>query len=92
MSWEGLDVDSEDYKREVALAREKQLGLSKAFKRLFSTKDGQKVLDNLSERFIYNNNTPLDAININYEAAYHNGETGVIQYCHAQIAAAEMQK
>jgi hypothetical protein len=92
MSWNELDIDSDEYKQQIALAKEKQLGLAKAYKRLFSTEDGKKVLNNLSEMFIYNNNTSLDAINVNYSAAYHNGESGVVKYCHSQISAAEMKQ
>lgn len=84
MSWK--DLESKELTHEQKLEAEKALGLAKAYKRLFSTEDGVKVLNDLSERFIYNNNTSLDAINPNYEAAYHNGERGVVKSIHTKIA------
>ena len=88
MSWEELETNKEP-SHEQKLAREQEIALSKAYQRLFATKDGVKVLNDLSQRFIYNNNTPLEAVNPNYEAAYHNGESGVVKYCHTQMGLVE---
>ena len=88
MSWDNLESKKEAT-HEQKLAQERQLALSKAYKRLFSTEDGKKVLGDLNQKFIYNNNTNLEAVNPNYEAAYHNGESGVVKYCHLQMGLAE---
>lgn len=88
MSWDSLESKKEAT-HEQKLAQEQQIALSKAYKRLFSTGDGKKVLADLNQKFIYNNNTNLEAVNPNYEAAYHNGESGVVKYCHLQMGLAE---
>ncbi len=61
-------------------AKEKQVSMAQAYARVFSSDDGQKVLQDLSALFIYGNNTDLRAPNINYESAYHNGESGVVKF------------
>ena len=80
MSWEKLELDQEESNKKKAEIREKQVELAKAYHRCFSTDDGFKVIEDLSRRFLLDNNTPLNSQNINYEAAYHNGEAGAIKF------------
>ena len=80
MSWEGLEVDQEKAKKSKAEIRERQVELGKSYNRCFGTEDGIKVLEDLKRRFLMDNDTPLNAQNVGYEAAYHNGESGVIKY------------
>jgi hypothetical protein len=89
MSWEALEVDQEKANKTKAEIRERQTELAKAYNRCFSTDDGLKVLEDLSRRFIMDNDTPLSSANINYEAAYHNGESGVIKFIVHLIKRAE---
>lgn len=81
MSW--LDINK-DNKEQVLQAKarnaEERLALEQMFKRCFTTEDGEKVLQHLSQRFIYGNDTPLESANINYTAAYKNGEAGLVKY------------
>tara|TARA_R110000868_G_scaffold62726_5_gene189442 strand:+ start:1216 stop:1491 length:276 start_codon:yes stop_codon:yes gene_type:complete len=79
MSWDKLEIDQEKANKSKAEIRERQVELAKAYHRCFSTDDGLKVLEDLSRKFIMDNDTPLNSTNINYEAAYHNGEAGVIK-------------
>lgn len=90
MSWNSLETKKEATHKQK-LAQEQQIALAKAYRRLFSTEDGKKVLADLNQRFIYNNTTNLDAINPNYEAAFHNGESGVVKFCHLQMGLAEQK-
>jgi hypothetical protein len=90
MSWDTLDAKTEQT-HEQKLAQEQQIAMAKAYKRLFSSEDGAKVLADLNQRFIYNNTTNLDAVNPNYEAAFHNGESGVVKFCHLQMGLAEQK-
>jgi hypothetical protein len=80
MSWESLEIDQEKANKSKEQIREKQVELAKAYARCFSTDDGFKVIEDLSRRFLLDNNTPLNSQNINYEAAYHNGEAGAIKF------------
>lgn len=88
MSWEHIEqvqASSEDRKRQANKAREDMEALLKCYSRCFATDDGQKVLQDLSKRFIMGNDTPFDAANIEYQAAYHNGETGVVKFVIDQL-------
>ena len=89
MSWEQLDVNKEQADKAQAKIRERQVELAKAYHRCFSTDDGFKVIEDLTKRFIMDNDTPFNANNVNYEAAYHNGETGVIKFIMHLISQAE---
>lgn len=89
MSWDQLEIDQEESNKRKAEIREKQVELAKAYNRCFSTEDGFKVLEDLTNRFIIDNNTPLNAENIEYEAAYHNGEGGVVKFILHLIKQAE---
>lgn len=64
--------------------------LAKAYSRCFKTSDGKKVLADLVQRMIYNNDPPLDSPNITYVAGYKNGEAGAIKYIIHQLAVAEV--
>lgn len=89
MSWDQLEIDQEKANKKQAEIREKQIALAKAYHRCFSTDDGFKVLEDLTNRFIMDNNTHFSAQNIEYEAAYHNGESGVIKFILHLIKQAE---
>lgn len=91
MSWEQLEaarIDPDERTRRANKQREEMEALTKAYHRCFSTEDGIKVMEDLSKRFIMGNDTPFDASNIEYQAAYHNGETGVIKFVIDQITRA----
>lgn len=89
MSWEDLEIDTGKAQKAQSAIREKQAELAKAYNRCFATDDGNRVLEDLSKRFLLENDTSLSAQNINYEAAYHNGETGVMRFIVHQIQQAE---
>jgi len=77
MSWANLNkAKSPSNDKAIAAKRE----LERTFRRCFTTEDGEKVLQHLSQVFIYNNDTPIESPNINYQAAYKNGEAGAIKY------------
>jgi len=80
MSWEDLEVNQKETEARKAEIREKQVELAKAYKRCFSTDDGFKVLEDLLNRFVMDNDTHFSSQNIEYEAAYHNGEAGVVKF------------
>jgi len=86
-------LTSEESKQNAEHAKAQQkaeaASLSQAFARLFKTDDGQKVLQHLSDKCLINNDTPIASPNINYEAAYKNGEGGVIKYIINQMTRAE---
>ncbi len=95
MSWNEIDqASSPEAKKasEKAAADKKQAesDLAKAYNRCFKTREGQKVLNDLTQRMIYNNDTALNVPNINYEAAYKNGEAGVVKFIIHQITRAEV--
>jgi hypothetical protein len=56
----------------------------------FATLEGKRVLEDLTQRFIFQNNTPFGSENANYESAYHNGESGVVKFLINQIQQAEI--
>ena len=79
MSWEDVEGRNEDAHKASAEARERYSELAKAYSRCFSTEDGQRVIEDLTRKFLLENSTDLGARNVEYEAAYHNGEAGVIR-------------
>ena len=89
MSWEALESTSEDIHKASAEARERFAELAKAYSRCFNTDDGQTVMEDLTRRFLFDNSTDLAAKNVQYEAAYHNGEAGVIRMIVHYIKQAE---
>ena len=91
MTWETIEGASPDAKRQKAKAQEQITELTKAYARCFNTEDGQKVLEDLTRRFLFDNSTALSSQNVAYEAAYHNGEAGVIRMIIHYIQQAERQ-
>jgi len=89
MTWETIDGYNPDAKKQQEEFKAKQSELVKAYARTFSTDDGQKVIEDLSRRFLLDNATSLSSANVNYEAAYHNGEAGVIRMILHYIQQAE---
>jgi hypothetical protein len=91
MSWDAInkEVSPEkiaEAKRLQANRDQDSIDLVKAYKRLFKTSDGQKVLQDLTQKCIYDNNTAFESPNINYEAAFHNGEAGMVKYIIHQLS------
>lgn len=89
MSWEDLESTSDDIHKASAEARERFTELAKAYSRCFNTEDGVKVIEDLTRKFLFDNSTDLGARNVQYEAAYHNGEAGVIRMIVHYIKQAE---
>jgi hypothetical protein len=88
MSWDELDSSAINAVAAQKQAKEKRAEaaeLAKAYNRCFDSEDGKKVFAHLNQRFVYNNDTQLNAPNVNYEAAYHNGEAGVVKFILNQI-------
>jgi len=90
MSWDDIDGANPQAHQQQAEARAKQSELVKKYARCFSSDDGQEVLQDLSRRFLLDNATSLNSQNINYEAAYHNGEAGVVRLILHYIQQAEV--
>jgi len=93
MSWDEIEkasVDSGASSKHNAEKRAQAAELAKAYNRCFGGEEGKRVLSDLTARFIYNNDTSFASDNINYEAAYHNGEAGVIKFVINQIQQAEI--
>jgi len=91
MSWNNLDIKNADAEKIAKESRSKQAELAKDYHRCFNTDEGKRVLQDLTQRFIYNNDTQLASPNINYEAAYHNGEKGVLKFIvHVMTSAREL--
>ena len=92
MSWNDIDrasLNKEATAQYTEEQRIKAIELARAYNNVFSSTEGQRVLEDLTTRFIYNNDTPLTSQNINYESAYHNGESGVVKYVINQIQQAK---
>lgn len=77
-------------KKAQANAKAEKVALAQAYARVFSTDDGKRVLEDLSTKFIYNNDTSFESRNINYESAYHNGESGVVKFIIQQMQQARV--
>ena len=58
MSWDDIEGQSPRAKKQQAAAREKQAEITKAYARAFNTEDGQKVLEDLTRRFLLENAAP----------------------------------
>ena len=93
MSWSNIDqlADPEVAKKQAGIRRQNAADLAKAYHRVFTTEDGARILADLTRRFVYDNDTSFGAENINYEAAYHNGEAGVIKFLINQMKQAEIK-
>lgn len=82
-------TESQEKARKAATNRKQKVGdLAKSYARLFKTTDGNRVLTDLTARFIVENNTSFDSSNINYVAAYKNGESGAIKFIIHQMTTA----
>jgi hypothetical protein len=93
MSWKEIEkasVDPGASSKKNAEKREQAAELARAYNRCFTTEEGKRVLSDLTARFIYNNDTSFASDNVNYEAAYHNGEAGVIKFVINQMQHAEI--
>ena len=93
MTWENIDQlsDSKTAKKQAELRKRNANDLAKAYHRVFTTDDGARILSDLTKRFVYDNDTSFGAENINYEAAYHNGESGVVKFLLNQMRQAEIK-
>ena len=93
MTWENIDhlSDSKAAKKQAELRKRNANDLAKAYHRVFTTDGGARILSDLTKRFVYDNDTSFGAENINYEAAYHNGEAGVIKFLINQMRQAEIK-
>ncbi len=93
MSWDTINqatTDAEDAKVVNAEKRKAAAELAQAYNECFSGDIGKRVLEDMTQRFIFNNYTPLGSSNPNYEAAYHNGESGVVKFIINQIQQAKI--
>mgnify|MGYP003646796505 FL=1 len=92
MSWEDINqsADPEQAKKQAKIRLQNASDLAKSYHRVFTTDDGQRILSDLTRRFVYDNDTSFGSGNINYEAAYHNGEAGVIKFLINQMKQAEI--
>tara|TARA_R110002096_G_scaffold75938_2_gene179407 strand:+ start:3496 stop:3780 length:285 start_codon:yes stop_codon:yes gene_type:complete len=93
MSWDTINkgnFNAGNAKKANDEARRKAAELAKAYNRCFATDDGKRVLADLTQRFIFQNTTPFGSENPNYEAAYHNGESGIVKFLINQVQQAEV--
>tara|TARA_R110000751_G_scaffold70932_1_gene143557 strand:- start:650 stop:934 length:285 start_codon:yes stop_codon:yes gene_type:complete len=93
MSWDNINqatVDEEGAKTVNAEKRQAAAALAQAYNDCFATPGGKRVLEDITQRFIFNNDTPFSASNVDYEAAYHNGESGVIKFIINQMQQAKI--
>ena len=92
MSWSNINqsTDSDLAKKQAGIHRQNASDLAKSYHRVFTTDDGQRILSDLTRRFVYDNDTSFGSANIDYEAAYHNGEAGVIKFLINQMKQAEI--
>lgn len=87
MSWE--EINDTPNKMGTKERQAKAEALAKQYAICFSTECGQAVLTHLVNSFIMESDTNLASQNINYEAAYRNGEAGVIKYILNQVKRAQ---
>lgn len=95
MSWDDINESTtpESQSRAKQAAADKALAdksLAQAYARCFNTDDGKRVLADLTNKLIINNNTPMDSVNVQYVAAYKNGEKGAVNLIIHQITRAEV--
>tara|TARA_R110000822_G_scaffold93139_2_gene214543 strand:+ start:3035 stop:3319 length:285 start_codon:yes stop_codon:yes gene_type:complete len=93
MSWETINSNQSNpsaARTANDAARAKAAELAKAYNRCFGSDDGKRVLEDLTGRFIFQNNTPFGSQNPDYEAAYHNGESGLVKFLINQVQQAEV--
>jgi len=85
-----LTASKEEADRLKKEKRAEQAALLQCYSRLFKTDDGQKVLNDLSKRYLYDNGILLDSNNIDYRAAFANGESEVVKQIIKKIQSAEV--
>jgi|TARA_R110000803_G_scaffold117048_1_gene185593 hypothetical protein len=93
MSWESIDkasLNQEAVNKATKEKRAESAELAKAYHRCFDSEEGKKVFADLHKRFIHDNDTSFGSPNPNYEAAYHNGESGVVKFILNQITQAKI--
>ena len=91
MSWSDVEnVSSKDAKRKQQEFRSNAADLARAYHRGFSGENGQRLIEDLTKRFIFNNDVSFSSNNISYEAAYKNGEAGVVKFIINQVTQAEI--
>lgn len=89
MSWseiESSSINKDDIEKRKKEFEAANIELCKKYARVFASEEGKVVYQDLFNRFIMNNQTPLESKNPNYEAAYHNGESGVIHYITSRMS------
>ncbi len=89
MSWNELNIDKKDVDKVAQKNKEHAIKLAKNYAVCFSTEDGKAVLQDMVDSFVMNNDTSFHSSNVNYEAAYHNGEAGIVKYIISQIKKAQ---
>lgn len=89
MSWSDIE-DTGKAKESLAKQKEKAANTAQNYAKCFSTDEGQRVLQDLVDNFIMSNDTSLQSQNVNYEAAYHNGEAGLVKYILKQLERAKV--
>ena len=65
MSWNDIDrasLNKEATAQYTEEQRIKAIELARAYNNVFSSSEGQRVLEDLTTRFIYNNDTPLTCL------------------------------
>jgi len=92
MSWSEINqsADPDVAKKQANVRKQNVVDLAKSYHRVFTTDDGQRILSDLTKRFVYENDTSFGSENIDYEAAYHNGEAGVIKFVINQMKHSEI--
>jgi len=90
MSWEELNNSKVDTEKNAKEAQEAQATIAKNYHHTFSTEQGKFVLDHLVTMYIMDSSIALNAENINYEAAYKNGESGVVKQILNQLKRAAL--
>ena len=92
MSWSEINqsADPDVAKKQAGIRKQNAADLAKCYHRVLTTDDGKRILSDLTRRFVYDNDTSFGSANINYEAAYHNGEAGVIKFLINQMKQAEI--
>jgi hypothetical protein len=92
MSWSEINqsADPDVAKKQAGIRKQNAVDLAKSYHRVFTTDDGARILSDLTKRFVYDNDTSFGSENIDYEAAYHNGEAGVIKFVINQMKHSEI--
>lgn len=85
-----VDLFLKDAQQALNEQKQKASDLAKHYHRCFKTDAGQKVLEDLTNRFIMLNDTDIDAKNVTYEAGFHNGEGSTVKHIILMIQQAEI--